>query len=117
MYQSVAIYPDVLRSLNSATLAGAYLPVGTPFNFPIRILHITNNSTLNVTVSFDGVTDHLFVPASGFVLYDFGCQKGSSSPAMEMAEGTQVYVKSAAGSGYIYVASLGATTPAMTTYA
>ena len=116
MYQSIKIYPDVLRSINSATFAGAYLALGTPFNFPIRILKIANPSNVDVTISWDGINDHDFVPAGSYMVYDLGCQKGEPAPAMEAAKGTQIYVKGAAGVGFVYLVTLGAITPAMTVY-
>ena len=48
---------EPLRSIDSATLAGAYATVGGPLIFPSYILKLVNNSTVDVTISIDGVTD------------------------------------------------------------
>jgi hypothetical protein len=116
MYNSIKIYPDVMRSFNTASFTGSYLPIGSNFNFPIRILKICNPSNTDVTVSWDGINAHDFVPAGSYMVYDFGCQRGNGAPAMEAAEGTQIYLNGAAGIGLVYLITLGAVTPAMTSY-
>lgn len=114
MYQSTKIYPDVLRSIDSATFTGAYQAVGTPFNYPIRILKIINNSDENVSVSWDGIADHDFIPAATFALYDFGTNRGNSSPGLDLPQGIQISVKGSAGTGLVYVVAFAAITPTMT---
>jgi hypothetical protein len=92
---------EPLRSIDSATLAGAYAPVGGPLANPSFILKMVNNSTVDVTVSIDGVTDIDVLPAGSFWLYD----EDKSQAHESMPEGTQIFVKGAAGVGLIYVVS------------
>ncbi len=94
---------ETLRSLNSASLAGSYVALGTPLAFPAYIIKMVNNSNVIVTVSIDGVTDIDVCPANSFWLYDEdeGNQEHIALPA-----GTQIYVKKATdavGVGLIYL--------------
>lgn len=115
MYQSVQIFPAAMQSINSATFTGSYQAFGTGFTYPVRILKIINNSDQNVTLSLDGgATDHDFVVAANYVLYDFGCQRGNDSPAMELAKTTPILIKGTAGTGLVYLVAWCAFTPTMT---
>lgn len=113
MYQSAQAVFNPIQSISSASLTGSYQAFAT-FTYPLRILHIINNSTLIVTFSLDGGTsDHIVVPAGGFVLYDFGTNKGASAPALELPP-TPILIKGTAGTGNIYAISVAANTPATT---
>lgn len=104
-YQSTVLYPDPIKSIDSATFTGSYQAVGTPLVNASRIFKIVNNSTKDITVSFDGTSDHDFIPTKSFVLYDFTSNKSSDTPLTAFPKGTQVYVKAAAGGGLVYVIS------------
>lgn len=95
---------ETLRTLNSATLAGAYVALGTPLLHPSYILKIVNNSNVSVTISIDGLSDIDVAPANSFFLYDEG-KVGLSSFLPAIPQGTQIYVKGAAGIGNIYLIS------------
>lgn len=95
---------ETLRVLNSATLAGTYAAVGGPLLHPAYILKLVNNSNILVTISIDGVNDVDVAPANSFWLYDEG-KVGQSSAFPSMPQGTQIYVKAAAGVGNIYLVS------------
>lgn len=114
MYQSNRAVPLPLRSINSTTFTGSYLPVGDAFESPVRLLSIKNNTTVVVTISFDGVTDHDFIPIGSFVLYDFGTNRGTSADALDLPEATQISVKAAAGTGSLFVTSFAAVNPTFT---
>jgi hypothetical protein len=101
---STALYPEPLRLINSATLAGSYLPVGTPFVHPIRLMKMTNNSNVDVTVSWDGVTDHEILVAGSFLLIDVSSNK-EAALAFDISQNTQLYVRGASGAGNIYVSA------------
>lgn len=93
---------ETLRSIDSSTFTGSYQALGTPLVYPSYILKLVNNSTVAVTISFDGVTDHDIAPANSFWLYDEGKTGGSASiPAV--SAGTAVYVKGSAGTGSVYL--------------
>lgn len=93
---------ETLRSVDSATLTGVYVPLGTALLHPSYICKLVNNSTVLVTISIDGATDVDVAPANSFWLYDEGKVSASSSvPALP--QGTQIFIKGAAGTGLIYL--------------
>lgn len=94
---------EVLRTLDSATLAGAYLALGTPLLHPSYILKIVNGSTSIITVSRNGTSDIDVVLAGGTVEYNEG--KGQEAYQLSAPQGTQFYVKGTAGTGLIYLVS------------
>ena len=96
---------EELRSIDSATFAGAYLDIGTPFENPLRAFKITNNSTVDVIVSYDGgTTDHEIVPAGSFFLFDISSNRVCDAEFVIAAK-TQVSVKGSAGVGLVYLSS------------
>lgn len=66
---SKEIFPETLRSFDSATLLPAFQPIGTPSGGPIRITKFTNLSNVTVFVSWDGVDVHeVFAPGASLTL-------------------------------------------------
>lgn len=110
MYQSANVVFNPLISFDSADLTGAYVNFGS-FTYAARIIHIVNDSNEDVLFSFDGgVTDHLFVKAGTFLLYDFGTNRGNSAPGLEIAP-TAIMINGSAGMGDIYCMSIAAISP------
>lgn len=101
---STVLYPDVLRSFASASVSSSYQAVGTAFSYPVRIMKITNNSTQDVTVSWDGLVDHEYIPAGSFLLLDVSANR-ETSLIFDIAKGTQILIKGTAGTGNIYVST------------
>lgn len=95
---------ETLRSIDSATLTGAYQALGTPLANPSYICKLVNNSTMLVTISIDGVTDIDVAPANSFWLYDEG-KTGMNASVPALPKGTQLFVKGTAGTGLIYFVS------------
>lgn len=114
MYQSNKIFPVAIRSINSATFTGSYQAFGAIYTNPIRILKIINNSDEDVTISLDGgTTDHDFLPATTYCVYDFGTQRGMSADAMDLPA-VGLMIKGSAGTGLVYAVAYCAITPTMT---
>jgi hypothetical protein len=90
---------ETLRSVDSATLTGIYVKLGTPLVNPSALLKIINNSTVLVTVSIDGVTDIDVAPSGSFWLYDESKTRNLES----VPAGTQFWIKGAAGTGSVYL--------------
>lgn len=114
MYQSTTLFFETLKSLDSATLSGSYLPIGTALTHEARILKIINNSTVAITISTDGSTDMDFLPIGSFVLYDAGTNRGNASQSMAFPKGTQFYAKGSVGTGSVYLTVLYGNTPTQT---
>jgi len=90
---------ETLRTLDTATLTGAYAAVGARLVHPAYIVKMINNSDVLVTVSIDGSTDIDVLPANSFFLYD----ELKSVNEESLPANTQFYVKGSAGTGLIYL--------------
>lgn len=101
---SSRLYPEVLRSINSATFTGSFQAVGTPLTHSIRIIKFTNNSSVLVTVSWDGVNAHEALPAGSFLLIDVAANR-EMSQSFEIANGTQFYASGTASTGLFYISA------------
>lgn len=100
---------EALRSVAASSFDGTYKTLGAVMAHPIRIFKITNNSNVDVTVSFDGgTTDHEYVPAGSFLLLDVSSDRVAQCEFV-LAKGTQVSVKGSAGTGSVYLSTYYAT--------
>lgn len=95
---------ETLRSVNSTTFVGTYLPLGGPLLFPSYICKLVNNSNVLVTISIDGLNDVDVAPANSFWLYDES-KVGTSGSFPALPAGTQIFVKGSVGSGFVYLVS------------
>lgn len=105
-YQSTALVYDTIRSLDTASLSGSYLLIGSALSFQGRIIKIVNASNVSVTISTDGVNDMDIIPAGSFSLYDAGTNRGNDSPCLAFPKGTAFYAKGSVGTGSVYVVCL-----------
>jgi hypothetical protein len=102
MSNSGRVQWENLRSIDSATFTGSYQALGTPLLNPGYIVKVVNNSTVDVTISNDGINDKDICPAGSFWLYDEG-KVGLSSQFPALPAGTQISVKGSAGTGLVYL--------------
>jgi len=100
--ESEVLFPEALRSIDSATFTGSYQAVGAVTANTGRIVKFTNNSTSLVTVSSDGSTDHEILPAGSFVLLDCSTN-AESNYLLIVAQKVQFYVKGSPGTGLVYI--------------
>lgn len=84
---------DELRSLAFGGISGSYAAIGTPFEHPVRLICISNNTDGDVVLSTDGVTDMLFIAAGSFKLFDLNTNRKHSDQVWVLPTGTQFYVK------------------------
>ncbi len=94
-----------LSSLASSSVTGSYQALnGTGLEEACFLLRLINDSNQDVTVSYDGTTDHEFVPSGQ--TFQFPIQTNSSPQNQQalMPKGTVVYVKGTAGTGSVYLA-------------
>lgn len=102
MTVGVKFQPEALRSIDSATFTGSYQALGIPLVNPGVLVKFVNNSTVLVTVSWDGSTDHDIFPGTSFSVYDV-TTNSQTEDGINIPAGTQFYVKGAAGTGFFYL--------------
>ncbi len=106
---------DTLRTLAFGSISGTYAAVGAVLAKTWRTFKITNNTNGDLLVSFDGINDNLFIPASSFTLYDLSTNAPNDTlqESLVLALGTQIYVKqsTAPTSGAIWVEAFYAKVP------
>lgn len=103
--QSIRFQAETLRSLAFGSIGAAYMGIGTSFDNPVRMIHLTNDTNVSLLFSFDGVNDHIFLPSSGFILLDVTANK-TREQGWYIAEGDRLYVKeytAAPGSGSVHL--------------
>jgi hypothetical protein len=96
------LLPIPLLSFDSSTFTGSYQLVGT-LSQPILYLRFVNNSSKDVTVSFDGSHDNDFIPTLTSSVVPAGSLVQAPNQAVKIAAKTPIYIKGAAGTGLFYV--------------
>lgn len=101
------VLPIAMTSLDSATFTGSYQLLSAAAGIPAActIVRFINDSNRDVTVSFDGVNDHEFVPSLSPLVLNFQVNAQPSPFVSCMAAGTKIYIKGAVlGTGSVYLA-------------
>ncbi len=96
--QSVTIFPETLRSIAASGFTGSYQTVGSVLAHPARILKFTNDTNVEVLISWDGTNNHEVLPADSFLLIDISANRQISN-IFSAAAGIQFYAKGASGMG------------------
>lgn len=89
---------DEIRELSFGSITTTFTSLGPPTSDHVRIFTIKNQTNQDIYISFDGVTEHLRLPANSFELYDFSANKVRDD-GLFIASGTQIFVKYVAGLG------------------
>lgn len=90
---------------NSNTLTGGFDVLYTSLPEPLAILRIVNESNRDITISYDGSTNHDLVPSSNTLQLYLQASNRPRSHVAQLPKGSTIYVKgTAGGTGYIYVA-------------
>lgn len=85
--------PFALASVAHGSISTSYTAVNsTPYNQAVRMLRMVNPTDGDLIFSLDGATDHFFVPAGTFVLYDVAANRDPQTTLVFPA-GMTVYVK------------------------
>jgi len=99
-----SVKPFALSSILSSAITTFYAPLnGTGFTHAPFFIRIVNNSTMPVTISYNGVNDHEYVPAG--TAFELPSQT-NSQPHAQVAlfpKYTIVYIKGTAGTGNVYL--------------
>jgi hypothetical protein len=101
---STVIYPDIIREISATLFNNTFLPVGGPLLQPCRLIKFLNNTNVAVSISWDGVNTHDFLPAGGFLLLDIATNKENAS-AFDIQTGTQFYVAGLTGTGNFFISN------------
>jgi len=97
---------EPIRSIGWAAITNAYQIVGTAITEPVRILKIKNNTDADIMVSFDGVTDSDFFPASSGDVTDFTTNSANAADPLELPGRRLIYIKAVGAlptSGDLYI--------------
>lgn len=100
---------EPLRSLAFGSISASYAAVGTPLANPCRLICFTNNTEGNMFFTRDGTTDHLFVAAGSFKLFDISTNhRAVNQDDLVFETGTQWSVRqsTAPTSGSVYIEAL-----------
>lgn len=102
---ALRIVPDVLRTLAFGAISGTYAGIGPQFPFPVRIMHVLNDSDEILFFSTDGINDHWVLPPQSFLLLDLTANATSIAGAAYIGAGTRIYVRGTPAAGSVYVAT------------
>ncbi len=105
---AIRLRPEVIRSLDNASIMSGYMGVGSALENPSRFIQLKNFTDAEVMVSLDGVNDHIIMAAGEVDVFDVTSNK-TINQGLYFAEGTRFYIKytdSAPTTGSFYVVTL-----------
>lgn len=97
---------DEIRSLGFAGISGTYATVGSPLEYPARMICFSNNTEGDMYFTDDVTEDRIFVAAGSFKLWDMQANMNAQKDdAFVIAAQTQFYVRqiTAPVSGDVYI--------------
>lgn len=97
---------EEIRSLGFGSISGSYAAVGSALTKQGRVVCISNNTEGDLMFSVDGSTDHIFLAAGSFKLYDVQANMNNASDdRYVLPVGLRFYVKqiTAPVSGNVYI--------------
>lgn len=100
------IFIDDCVAYAATSLTAAFDAMNAPEGLrgPTVLLRIINNSTSDVSVSYDGDAYHDFVPKGTSLQLNFQANSAPNNKVAMLRHGTQVYLAGSAGTGNIYLA-------------
>jgi len=108
MQGQVRLFPEQMRSLAFGFISGSYTVIGSALANPAYILHFVNDTDVAITISWDGVTDHAYLPAGGFLLLDVDANHAANATGLWGGVGQRFWVKevlSSPSSGVVTLSS------------
>lgn len=96
---------ESLRTYDTSGGDSTFQAVGTVTSAPIRMLKFKNDSDVDVTISYDGTNDHDIILNGDREIEDL-CANKSISDGMFRKQNTQIYAKSSAGTGNLYIVAI-----------
>ena len=103
---SVRMIAEPIRTLAFGSIDPAYMGIGTALENPSRLLFIQNLTNATLMFSFDGIDDHVILPANSNFVFDVTTNQAQTLGTYFSA-GTRVYVKEVGlpSSGAVYVST------------
>jgi len=101
----IRAYNEELRSYDSSGGDSTFQEIGASFSHPIRMLKFKNNSNVDITISYDGTTDQDIILAGDREIEDLTSNK-TINDGFVRHHGTQVFAKSSAGTGDLYLIAI-----------
>jgi len=102
---SIRVAWEPLRTLAFGGISGTYAGVGGTLDNPAHQIVVENETDVDVFGSFNGITDHLFIPSGQARIYDFTSNKGPGG-GFYLAQGARLYIRdngTPASSGAVYL--------------
>lgn len=94
-----------MTSIDSANFTGSYQVINNlGLTQACSIIRIINASNKDVTISYDGTTDHDYVSAGSVLQLPFQSNAQATNLVAIFPIGKKVYVKGSAGIGLVYLA-------------
>jgi len=98
------IVPIEMQSIDVSTIgAGAFSEVGNPLEGALSFIRITNDSNTDVIISYDGITDHEYVPGGERISTYFQANATGANEVSKLSNRTIVFIRGTAGVGDVYV--------------
>ena len=94
---AVRVRYEDLRSLDWTLITANYVAVGLPFNNPVCLIKLANDTDVNLLVSLNGLTDIDIAPANSYAVIDYNSNKSNLGGYLEVAAGEIIYVKAESG--------------------
>lgn len=92
------VLPIPLATIAASTFTGSYQLLATLPHACI-MLHLVNDTSVSVTVSYDGTNDHDLLLTGTDRPLNFQANANPQAYAASLAQGTKIYVKGNAGTG------------------
>lgn len=95
------VKPIKLGSLNSAGFTGVnqQLTNAGGLEQPVIYFKITNASNVPITISYDNVNDHDYIPANTIAVFNLQTNKLPNNFVAELPRGQIIYARGNAGGG------------------
>lgn len=100
--------PETQRFISGATLNNTYKVIQTPITNPSKMLMFVNNTGISVTISWDGVNDHMTVVPGATVVLDED-SNAASFATFETAAKTQFWAKATPVNDNLFLSTFFAT--------
>lgn len=98
--------PIPRASFDTANLTGSYQAIdASGFDSPVVVVKMYNGGSVGVDVSWDGSTDHDFMPSGATLILDISANKNKENQKLAGEKGQIIYLKGSAGTGLYYLSA------------